>query len=240
MIVVAIIAILAAFLAPSVSKYMHRSKGQSAARSVVNTLRGAQNQALSRGEVVLATVSTRDASGMNGSGGRIELFLTDNRSSDECDVSSDEDFRETTNPDCFARTCSQAQNMDTVSVHTVDFGDSHPDMMILDTDPGPTSGQLTFCFSPSGQVLGEGGQSLEPTGEDCDGTNARIFVRENSDATDLSANPVFGSPNLIKCTDVSDGSNDAKKLRQQQKDGRDVANFYAIYVSYNGAISLRQ
>lgn len=240
MIVVAIIAILAAFLAPSVSKYMHRSKGQSAARSVVSALRGAQNQALSRGEVVLATVSTRDASGMNGSGGEIELFLTDNRSADECDVSSDEDFRKTTNPDCFARTCAQAQNMDTVSVHTVDFGASHPDMMILDTDPAPSSGQFTFCFSPGGQVLGEGGQSLEPTGEDCDGTNARIFVRESSDDADLTSNPVYGSPNLTKCTDVSGGSDDDQKMRQQQKDGRDVANFYAIYVSYNGAISLRQ
>ncbi len=235
MIVVAIIAILAAFLAPSVHKFVRRSAGRGAARRVANTLQLAHNEAMSRGEVVLAKVSDHNASAA--SGGTVELFVTDNRGKDGCTAATDDEMKVTTDPNCFARTCAQAKWMTRKSVYKVDFAKEAPDMIIHGIDPAPAAGHArTFCFDPSGRVVDEGGLPLSSDAAyGCDAVNARIFISAKT-KTD-NTNPVYGSgPNLVKCVDAITKPDD----REKQKDGRDVANFFAIYLSYDGTVSTEQ
>lgn len=236
MVVVVIMGTLAALAAPSVSRYMHRAKGQSAAQSVANTLRMAQNQAVSRGEVILAEVSVGDTTD---GGGSIELFRTDNTLPNSgCDAADEDDFDVSDDPDCFARTCAQVAGMTEVSVHELDFELRYPDMTIAGMDPEADDGDSqTFCFSPSGRILEHHGGTLKPKAQSetgCDGTSARIFVRDRDGANDPGDNPIH-STSLDICVPSADESD-----RRDQKEGRDAANFYAIYVSYNGSISVRQ
>src|SRR5690554_1820246 len=65
MIAVVIIGILAAFLAPSVSRYMHRNKGVSAANGVAGALKMARNLAMNSGQVVFVNLNV---------GGAVEVF----------------------------------------------------------------------------------------------------------------------------------------------------------------------
>lgn len=246
MIAVAIIAILAGFLAPSVMTFVRRTKGKTAARDVANTLRLAHNQAKSRGEVILAHIAVdggNDYSGDAVTGGKIELFRTQNDSIAECDPTH-ADF-DPANTDCFAMSCAQAQAMtDTEDepVHTLDLSQTSPDMMILKMDPAAT--ERMICFSPTGRVLDMTGLAFESEDTyDCEATNLRLFVRSKETGADAT-NPLSGGPALDKCIEAvgAGGTVDAgkKTSRQLQKDGRDLENFYSIHVPYNGAISVNQ
>jgi prepilin-type N-terminal cleavage/methylation domain-containing protein len=241
MIAVGIIAILAAFLAPNVATYMRRAKGTAAASKITNVLRTARNQAMSRGEVIIATVTTRD--GVTEGGGTIILERTDNAAAPGCETpdGSAVDMDTTTNPNCFARSCAQAQSMTKTQVFSLDMVDEHPDMIIQGTDPAPAANALTLCFEPSGRVLGTNGLALQSDSSDCDAVNSRIFIRLNKDGSTLAAlddNPISAGNSLSACMAVTD--NTSATARQTQKDGRDVANFYSINVPFNGSISARQ
>jgi Tfp pilus assembly major pilin PilA len=234
MIVVAIIAILAAVLAPNVSTYMRRAKGSAAANDITGVLRSARNQAMSRGEVILATVTTHN--GVVDGGGTIVLERTDNPGAPGCDAV---DMDTTTDPDCFARSCAQAQAMGTTNLFTYDLGNAHPDMIIQNTDPAPTDNELTLCFEPSGRVLGSNGLPLSSDSAACDAVNSRLFVRLDADG-DLDDNPIASGSSLSECLTVDEASQASIDARQEQKDGRDVVNFYSITVPFNGAISAKQ
>jgi prepilin-type N-terminal cleavage/methylation domain-containing protein len=242
MIAVAIIAILAAFLAPSVATYVRRSKGQAAANELANVLRAARNQAMSRGEVIIATVTTRD--GVNGGGSiLLERVDADDVDNTDCDAVSDSavSFDTTTDPDCFARSCAEAQTMSRTTLHTLDLSDGYPDMVIQGTDPAPVNDELELCFSPSGRVLGQNGLPMESDSTTCDAVNARFFVRLDEDGATSAAldkNPLDSAQSLSSCIVVNSAAN--ATLRQTQKDGRDVTNYYSITVPFNGAISVKQ
>lgn len=230
MIAVAIIAILAAFLAPSVTTYVRRSKGQSAARDVSGTLRRARNEAMSRGQVVLVEVEQAHDNVQ----GIIRTYRTQGTES-KCDpTNANYDPRDT---DCFAMSCAQAQGFNAVEIDSarVDFSQTSPDMEISGVDPNSalTNNVLTLCFAPGGRVLTTAGTTYNSA---CDAVNTRIFVR--SADVDDNTNPLGSSEkDLDACVD---SATDDEAKRQAQKDGRDLANFYSIHVPYNGAVSVIQ
>jgi prepilin-type N-terminal cleavage/methylation domain-containing protein len=212
MIVVAIIAILAAFLAPSVSQYMDRAQAQSAARDVTNMMRMARNQAMSRGEVILAEVTTSTE------GGTVELFRTDDGNGP-------------------ALSCSQAGGMGPTnweSVRTYDMGTESPDMALIGADPDVT----VLCFSPSGRVLNTSGLAFSQGDTDgCKISGVRLWVRRAdpsvSDAAALKNDPLGGSHKLTACLE------DQSEI-DAQRQGREVAHFWNIWVPYNGAVTMEQ
>lgn len=231
MVAVTIIGILVAFLVPSMSTYMRRAEGQSAARDVANALRMARNQAMSRGEVVLARITTyQDGSSSNG---KVELLRTVD--------TSDNAVR--------ATSCVEANSLNTSVVHTIDVGTISPDMLLLKIDPAPSSGNSrTICFSPGGKALSTAGLPLYSDDADCESDNLRVMMRQKVEGTTsqntLLVNPLPDSPDLDACIQVlnDDGTINAenKTKAQLQKDGRDLANFWMIHVPYNGAVDMKQ
>jgi prepilin-type N-terminal cleavage/methylation domain-containing protein len=225
MIAVAIIAILAGFLAPSVSTYMRRSKGLSAAREVAGTLRWARNQAMSRGQVVLVDIT--EATGEDN--GTIVVSRTQTAACNPADPG----------PNCYARSCAQANALPATGIIPIDsatltMSDASPDMRISGIDATSTVAGVAdsrLCFAPDGRVLNNLGLPFESK---CTGVNARIFVQAD-DGSGFS-NPL-GGPNLNDCLDTA---TIIETDRQKQKNGRDIANFFVIQVPFNGAISVVQ
>lgn len=227
MIAVAIIGILAAFLAPSVSRYMHRNKGRSAANDVASVLLMARNQAMGTGQVVFVEV---DPSGDHGS---VSMYR---KQPNDCASA-------TPSAACFSQSCAEANSFpDTSKVVTptpkADLAQRHPDMKISGHNAAgvatTTDATLTLCFTPDGRVLDALGLPLTAT---CGGVNARIFVQA-TDPGDTTNE--LGGESLDKCLTVGVNNATEARARQLQKDGRDIANFFDIQIPYNGAISVVQ
>lgn len=223
MIAVVIIGILGAFLAPSVSRYMQRNKGVSAANGVAGALKMARNLAMSSGQVVFVDLTVE---------GEVEVFqnLPNN-----CDAP---------NPPaaCFSQSCAEANtfpaaNKRTIAAPQADLKARHPEMIISGFNSTGTtaenSGTLSLCFAPDGRVLKPAGV---PFDADCGGINTRIFVQPEEPGSHTG--PINGG-DMRTCwlTNASDAS---INFRQQQKNERDVANFFVIQVPFNGAISVVQ
>lgn len=232
MIAVGIIAILAAFLAPSMSTYMRRSAGQSAARSMANLFRTARTQAMSRGEALLVQVTKTSGNDP----GNVIISRTVNTALAECDPANAN--YDPHNTDCYALNCTQTNALTPQQVASLDLAQIAPDMVVsgFDATPAPAGNTLTLCFSPSGRVLGQTGTPFE---SDCDAVNARVFLTEGEPgAGGLNDNPLGNSePKLDACVDVNTDDEDA---RRAQKDGRDLQNFFSIHIPYNGAVSVIQ
>lgn len=228
MIAVVILGILAAFLTPSVARYIHRNKGVSAANAVAGELRAARNHAMSTGQVVFVDLGFQSEHGS---------FTMYQRQPNNCDAP---------NPPatCFSQSCAEASGLlaaDTtdqkIPTPRADFKKNHPDMKLAGHNSVGTAttsnGTLKLCFAPDGRVLDPQGN---PFRADCGGVNARIFVQ----AIDPGGydNPLGGAK-LDACVQV-DARGGSQDIRQPQKDGRDVANFFDIQIPYNGAISVVQ
>lgn len=232
MIAVGIIAILATFLAPSVTTYMRRSAGQSAARDMSNMFRTARSQAMSRGEALLVQVTRQDGTNP----GRVAILRTTNNALAKCNPADDDyDPHDT---DCYALNCTQTSSLTQTQVASLELDETAPDMVIsgFDAAPAPAGDTLTLCFSPSGRVLSQTGT---PFSSGCDSINTRVFLTEGEpgDAT-LNNNPLGGTtPALDVCVDTDNHTDDQ---RQAQKDGRDLKNFFSIHIPYNGAVSVIQ
>lgn len=245
MVVLAVIAILAAVLSPSVSRYMERAQAQEASREVTNTLRMARNHAMSRGEIILAEVTTGEGRGDDENGG-IELYRTDTSDNEEFDCTGDDP----NDTECFALSCAQAtaldRSRDLESIHELDLGETAPDMFIAGIEPEPDGdgdGAISemMCFSPSGRVLASGGLSLGGAGDgDCDYVGVDLWVRKQLAEKDSSSpdptsmrNPVDGGPALDECVDD-------EERYEQQRQGRQMVNMWQVTVPYNGAVTMNQ
>lgn len=222
MITVAIIGVLAAFLAPSVSRYMHRNKGRAAANDVAGVLRQARNQAMGAGQVVFVTL---DIGSENGT------VVAARNAPTGCDGANPA-------PTCFSQSCADASTRmadnKALADTNVDLTVEHPDMQIsgfnLSGDTLTSTGSTIICFAPDGRVLDAAGL---PFSSSCDGINARIFVQDAQGA--LGDHPLNNDNEMSDCLD--DNSEDDQ---QAQKDERDVANFFVIQVPFNGSISVEQ
>lgn len=223
MISVVIIGLLGAFIAPSVSRYMYRNKGVSAANDVAGALKLARNLAMSSGQVVFVDLAV---------GGAVEVFQ---KLPNNCTG---------TNPPaaCFSQSCAEANalpatNKRSIATPQADLTERHPDMRVsgfnIAGDAHAATGALNLCFAPDGRVLTPTGLPFSAT---CDGINARIFVQPSD--LDAFSGPISGG-DMRTCWETAD-TNAAINFRQKQKNDRDVSNFFVIQVPYNGAISVVQ
>lgn len=253
MIAVAIIAVLAGFMAPSVSTYMRRSRGKAAASKVAGVFRWARSQAMTRGQVILVDVTTRGADG----NGALTVFRTWDGTLPGCSGAKP-------GLECAARSCAEAQAM-AIDLDDDPFSDPPPDpggagpsstkggikltnagVLLKRTSPdmgifavnvngtalGDTPATTTrLCFAPDGRVLQGNGQPLHGA---CGGDPGRIIL-QSINRTDFS-NALGASDTLAAC---QDGTWSAER-RTMQKNGRDLANFFVIEVPFNGAISVVQ
>lgn len=232
MIAVAIIAILAGFMAPSVSTYMRRSRGKAAASKVAGVFRWARSQAMTRGQVILVDVTTRGGNG----NGALTVFRTWNHADTSCND---------TNPgmECAARSCAEAQTMtidtakDTLTNVGFELKKTSPSMGIFAVNVqgsalGDGSAATTrLCFAPDGRVLLGSGQPVQGA---CGGDPGRIIL-QSIERSNFSS-PLGSSNTLVECQ----GSAWTRAQRIEQKNGRDLANLFVIEIPFNGAISVVQ
>jgi prepilin-type N-terminal cleavage/methylation domain-containing protein len=241
MVVIAIIAILATIAAPSISEYIRRAKGRDVARSIANSVRFARDQATSRGQVVIVEVD-RTASGGNGVV-RV-LRLVDNTSSGGDAGSADAGDAGSTGTVALPKSCKEAVwklgegDLITEVAYEYDLGDEEPDMAIRGYDPVP-SDPMRLCAMPDGRVGNMRGLPFRPSNSSCTDQEMRIWV--SLEGENLSTTP-FGSEGYSDCVEDGDPETEPSKYkaRQDQKDSRDLVNFWMITVSYNGSVDATQ
>lgn len=239
MIVVAIIAILAAVAAPSISEYVRRSKGRDVARSIANSVRFARDQATSRGQVVLVDI---DPTASDGHGLVTVRRLVDTSGSGGDAGSGDAgsgDAGGSTTSALIPKSCKEAAwkigegTLDTEVVYQYDVGEEQPDMAIRGTDPVPDP--IRLCAMPDGRVGGMDGLPFSTNNSTCTDQEFRLWI--SLDEENLSTMP-FGSGGYSDC--IADNPSADPNPRQQQKDSRDLVNFWMITVSYNGSVDATQ
>lgn len=183
LIAMAIIAVLATFMTPSVMNYVRRNQGQAAANKVAGIFGWARAQAMNRGQVVFLQVSP---GGTNSNGSVAAFRSNDGRT-----------------------TCGGTRVA--VNERGLNLGDTSPNMEILGTNTNGAVNNLgsavVFCFTPDGRILNELGQ---PFSSNCDGVNARIFVQDSSADRNV-VNPL-GNQTLDACqTNPTDAQRQEQK-----------------------------
>ena len=226
MVVIAIIIIIAALAAPSVSTYMRRAKGKDAARGVANTFRYARDQAMSRGEVVIVRVDPNAANGH----GLVRVFRTVDSSGNPFPVHS-----------CKEATYFQGQGqMSLDPVYTYNLQNEEPDMAIRGHDPpsgGSGTASVDLCVMPDGRIGNNLGLGFQPQDAGCDYQEFRVWVTLEGESV---SNPL-GSVDIRNClTDSPNPTDQAAQDRQEQKNARDLINFWMISASYNGSVDAKQ
>ncbi|MFU8802779.1 MAG: Tfp pilus assembly protein FimT/FimU [Bradymonadaceae bacterium] len=219
MIVVVLIGILAAFSAPSMARTIDRNNAKKVARDLGNTLNMARNHAMSRGEVVLITITPE--SGTNR--GSITLSRTTNRAM-SCTTASwagggfggegatNWGVAETVTPP------------EPGPFYTFDFNDQGANMAVValshaDATVGTDSNPI--CISPNGRVMAHTGATLDGSGA----CPLRIFVGRPGAGNDLRA-----------CDFETMSDADRQKLR----DNRDINRFHVVQFPYNGTVQVIQ
>jgi len=222
MVVIALIAVLAALVGPSIYNAVERAQAKGVARDVAQTLRTARNQAQSRGEIVIAKIYP----GNSTSRGKVELYGTDLdlRGGSACSVSTDcapGTYCSDTTGTCLrpARNCRQydsSANFIGSPVYTLELDQMPGNEEIAGVDP---TGELTLCFSPDGRVLdiNPAGAVISGGSHTCSGENWIMWVAD-ADATSTST-----------AVDCDDGPEAREPLR-----------LYRISVPYNGSITVQQ
>lgn len=147
-------ALLVGIATPTISETLQRADARSVARNIANTFRRARNQAMSRGEVVMAEVVTSTDSG------DVVLYRTNNR------VST-----------CRSATANRS-NLAEVSRTSVQELSGHMEI------EGYSPDHRWLCFSPDGRVLDANTQIIRATMQNCSGMNYRLFLAHRDETID--------------------------------------------------------
>lgn len=239
MIVVAIIAILAAIAVPSISEYIRRSKGRDVARSIANSVRFARDQAMSRGQVVLVEIDP-SASGDRGVVRVLRLVDTSGGGGD----AGSGDGGSGSSAASLPKSCKEASwklsqgTLNTETAYEYDIGQKQPDMAIRQMDPDPET-TMRLCAMPDGRVGTMNGLPFRPNDSaDCTDQEFRIGVALEGE----SLTPQFGSNALNACVPDGDPETEASvyETHMEQKNSRDLVNYWMITVSYNGSVDAMQ
>lgn len=168
MVAVVLVAILAAISTPVFSGMMRRADARQTARALANKFRQARNQAMSRGEVVLANIDTSTDNGT------VQLLRSNNNTTNCANVNG-----------------TQAIGHDTDSDGTPDsaaaiVGRMSGNLKLHNTAKRASGGRpTTLCFSPDGQVLDQNGQIIYD--QNCDGKNFRMWIADEDAAGNISS-----------------------------------------------------
>lgn len=209
MMVVAIIALLAAFATPTLSRASQRGAVREAVRTFAGVLRNARTQAMARGEVVLVTINP----------GTPAALVVVQRAPVVAG-----------NP---ARSCLQTVGAGPgVVVQTLNANRFDPNVELKEHAMGNATQTtaLTLCMSPDGRVLRQ--DSGQPIASDYLG-GGYIALFRRTQGVNLGAYP--GSlGDLIPTV----GAPPAEAQRIEQKIQRDLYDVHVVELSFNGAINV--
>lgn len=250
MIVVALIALLAAFSTPSIAKTIERNNAKKAARDVGNAFNLARNQAMSRGEVVLIKIDKATTTKR----GEIRLYRTANRAL-SCTTA---EFPWGTGGDSTGDDgddAADAADGDDAAGGTGGFGGSGDGYWGMDEEaataaaaaaPDPKEPFFTLSFDtlPANMAIRgmapEAGTKADPI---CIAANGRVMKR-TGETLDGSVCPfrIFigkdGAGTFAELAACEATLNDTQ--RQAKRDERDVARFHVVELPYNGSVRIIQ
>lgn len=222
MVVIAIIAILAGVSIPSLMRTSRRAAARESASEIANMLRAARAQAMSRGEVVLATI---DMDGPN----LVELRRADIDPA-TAGIQPARSCLQVSDPGAFAAG---------VPVSTLSINEIDPNMkLILAYNGGPAltpPSTINFCFSPDGSIQNEAGRPARSSVGGCNLGAVLVLSRTPLAQIDLS---LSGAGNVI-CESSTTTGNRTNVQRDLSID-RDINNIYLIEATYNGSVLVYQ
>lgn len=232
MVVIAILAILAAIVSPTIFRTINRQRAAGIATDVANELRRARNQAMSRGEIIIVEMEAQGG----GSRGALTTYATNlpdvdgnfHSGTGTCDPDTEaEDCPGGTiclNETCYgepARSCREfmadADFLREVASYEMDTSDA-VNMAIRTIDPMPANSMI--CFAPDGRITQTGGAAIAGGPPNvCAGENLILAVAK----ADAPAGEVATASACVA-----------------DRDDRDPIFLYRISVPYNGAIQVKQ
>lgn len=223
MVVIAIIAILAGVSIPSLMRTSRRAAARESASEIANMLRAARAQAMSRGEVVLATI---DMDGPN----LVELRRAD--------------IDAATAGIQPARSCLQvdgaAQFTAGVPVSTLSINEIDPNMKLIvavinDGTQLTPPATINLCFSPDGSIQNDSGRPVRSSIGGCNLGAVLVLSRTPLAQIDLS---LSGAGNVICESATTNG--DRTTMQRDLSIDRDINNIYLIEATYNGSVLVYQ
>lgn len=145
---VTLVALMVGLSLPAISRTLERADARSVARTVANAFRTARNQAMSRGEPVMAKVDTNNL-------GEVILYRTDPT----------------------AASCLEASTSNVTEVSRTKVEEVSADRGIVGISPrSDDSKPVWLCFAADGRVLDKAGQVIKD--KLCKGKNYRLFVAD--------------------------------------------------------------
>ncbi|MBA2660737.1 MAG: GspH/FimT family pseudopilin [Bradymonadaceae bacterium] len=174
MIVVSILGLLATLSAPSVMRGIERNNARGEARNIANAIRMARNQAASRGQVVLVTVTPNT--------GLVNLYRTPTALTSCTTITS---------------TVLTASINATNLLHSYTAGSRYADALIGSTNAGAGFATATspICFSPSGRALVTGTGVPFAGDSSCTGMNYRMWIVRKGETVDADLSKCVAAAN---------------------------------------------
>lgn len=160
MVAVVLIGVMAGFATPAIMRGMERARAKAVARDIANVFRLARNQAMNRGEVILAVVSTANS-------GNITLYRSTNAAAS-----------------CAAATFNTA---DAATVlQTLPLVQRPGNLFMVGITPA-NEGTATnpLCFAPGGKVVKKSGLPITNLG-DCSRFNFRVAIAKKDWSGDVT------------------------------------------------------
>lgn len=211
MVVVAIIAMLAAFATPTLSRATQRGAVREAVRAFAGVLRNARTQAMARGEVVLVRVDP----------GAPATLVTVQRAPIVAGSP--------------ARSCLQTIGIPAgATVQTLDAKTFDPNVELKEHTIGANMQRaaVTLCMSPDGRVIQQdSGQPV--TSNFLSGGYAAVFRRNDTPGAEPA-----GYPGAISTIVPAVGATPDDAARAEQKVNRDLFDIHVVEMSFNGAINV--
>lgn len=157
MVAMVLVAVFAGLAVPSLSSTMERAEARQTARALANTFRTARNEAMSRGEIIVAEVVTAggnsQVSGTQSEQGHIQLLRSNNN----------------------VTNCSAAGGYNAVGTPTIVEEESSN--LRLHGMTG-TSSQKLICFTPDGRALSGDGSVINADSDGCQLENFRMWIAD--------------------------------------------------------------